>query len=462
MKWPIIRCLLLGIRGTVVATKGKWSKIYKTPLVAAAAANLPDGKVLLWSAFKPREFNSRKGFTHTGIFNPQNGITRHAIVRKTGHDMFCPGTAVLSDGRILITGGADSAHVTMYHPKTNQWTKEPPMAIPRGYHSMTPLSDGSVFTLGGSWSGGVGLKQGEIWDPHNRNWTIFPKITTDGLVTDDEMGLYRSDNHLWLFQSPDGRILQAGPSKRMHWIYPRRQEVKSIAKLRGSVDTMNGNAVVFDVGKILTLGGAANYDSGSGRRVTHVIDMTRKGMDPIIRRVGNLSRRRVFCSSVVLPSGEVVVFGGQTQGEYETFQLIILVTTDRIHTDFLTQPKNEQSVWQYVCLATRTQFKHQKSGIQKQSNGELTPDTKFQEHITALVYCLMMVESWLLVGACVAPTALQITQMLKFLHPLIYFTPTGVLLPSVQFWTMFGHCPSFQDLSLTCESECLSKITRLR
>ena len=42
------------------------------------------------------------------------------------------------------------------------------MNIPRGYNASTLLADGSVLTLGGSWSGGVGGKHGEIWTARRR------------------------------------------------------------------------------------------------------------------------------------------------------------------------------------------------------------------------------------------------------------------------------------------------------
>jgi hypothetical protein len=37
------------------------------------------------------------------------------------------------------------------------------MNIPRGYQGAVTLSDGSAFTIGGSWSGGQGNKDADIW-----------------------------------------------------------------------------------------------------------------------------------------------------------------------------------------------------------------------------------------------------------------------------------------------------------
>ena len=37
----------------------------------------------------------------------------------------------------------------------------------------TLLSDGRVFTIGGSWNGGIFIKNGEIWS-ESGNWTLLP------------------------------------------------------------------------------------------------------------------------------------------------------------------------------------------------------------------------------------------------------------------------------------------------
>ena len=181
--------------------------------------------------------------------------------------MFCPGTARLADGRIMITGGSSSEAVTFYNPKSDQWTIGPKMNIKRGYHSMTILDDGSVFTVGGSFSGGRGNKDGEIWDSSTESWKRLHGIQAEQLSTSDAGGVYRADNHMWLFQSPNGRIFHAGPSRQMHWIEIGGSGSITESIVRGNDnDAMNGNAVMYDVGKILTVGGAENYDDGFSTR----------------------------------------------------------------------------------------------------------------------------------------------------------------------------------------------------
>lgn len=139
-----------------------------------------------------------------------------------GHDMFCPGTATLHDGRILVTGGSSNKVTSIYDPRNDTWSTGQRMNVGRGYQSQLTLSDGRVFVFGGSWNGGIGGKIGEVYTEFGNGsavWTPKPGITTiPSCLTNDTEGVYRSDNHMWLFEHTDGRILQAGPSRRMHWI----------------------------------------------------------------------------------------------------------------------------------------------------------------------------------------------------------------------------------------------------
>jgi galactose oxidase len=289
----------------------EWSGPYTLPLIAVAAANLPNGEILYWSAYERTNYGG-SGKTYTAIFDPDTGLSSEALVQNTNHDMFCPGTSVLDDGRIMITGGSNSRTVTIYDPAYNSWSNGPDMSIGRGYHSQTVLSDGSVFTLGGSWSGGTGSKHGEVWTNigvwQQKSGIKIPNTST--LLTADKQGVYRGDNHMWLFEAPDGRIFHAGPSRRMHWIDLAGNGVILQSVTRGNdSDSMCGNAVMYDIGKILTVGGAPDYNLAYGHSRAYIIDINQP--NPVVTSTGDMEYPRSMASSVVLPSGEVVVVGGQ-------------------------------------------------------------------------------------------------------------------------------------------------------
>ncbi len=307
-KWRVFSASL---NDSAKVLKSQWSGPFALPLVAASAANLPNGKILTWSAYAKMSFAGGFGKTYTAIFDPVSNGYSEALISNTNHDMFCPGTATLADGRIMVTGGNNSQATSIYNPSTNSWTNGDLMNITRGYHAMTLLANGNVFTVGGSWSGGVGGKNGEVWSPENK-WQRKSNILADNLKTGDSAGNFRADNHMWMFAAPNGKIFQAGPSKRMSWISLDGNGSVLGSKLRGDdSDAMSGNAVMYDIGKILTIGGSRNYDGVISSSNVLDIDINAGEGNEVVRQLDNMLYPRVFHNSVVLPSGEVVVVGGQ-------------------------------------------------------------------------------------------------------------------------------------------------------
>ena len=85
-----------------------------------------------------------------------------------------------------------------------------------------------------------------------------------------------------------------------------------------SADAMNGNAIMYDVGQILTAGGAPAYqDAGSTGRCSsdepRLCDKYRRRSvrSVVVKRTSDMAYARAFVNSVVLPDGEVLVIGGQ-------------------------------------------------------------------------------------------------------------------------------------------------------
>jgi galactose oxidase len=308
---------LLGPNGAVVAQRGRWSAPVGFPLVPVAAAQLPDGRILTWSAYAPNAFSGGRGKTVTATYDPVAGVVTQRTVTETGHDMFCPGISYLPDGRVMVTGGNDSGKTSWFNPATDAWTTGPTMTTPRGYHASTTLSDGRVFTIGGSWSGGIGgiggtpHKGGEVWSAAS-GWRALSGAPAAPMLTADANpdGDYRKDNHAWLFAWSGGRVLQAGPSRRMNWYTTTGNGTVAAAGVRGDDnDAMNGTAVMYDAGKILAVGGASSYE-GIGS-TTNAYVLTVNGATVSTRKVSEMANARAFHSSVALPDGKVLVTGGQ-------------------------------------------------------------------------------------------------------------------------------------------------------
>ena len=302
---------------------GCWSPVYQTNgVVPAGAANAKNGEIFVWSSSRKSTFLVPFGYepkTYTAIFNPEKKEFRERLVHETKHDMFCPGTANLKDGSIMITGGSNSSRTTVFNPNQNSFESGPDMNIPRGYHSMVTLANGDVFTLGGSWNGGLGDKLGEVWSSRS-GWKVLPGIDPALTIcngTNDVQGVFRNDNHCWIFQAPNGKIFHAGPGAEMHWfdIIDEGSYLSAGSRLDDDY-AMNGNCCMYDVGMLFKSGGSTRYGtdpphkekSHKASKACYIIDISSEQV--IVERVANMHAHRTLHNSVVLPNGEIVVVGG--------------------------------------------------------------------------------------------------------------------------------------------------------
>ena len=316
---------VLGVAPSVAAG-GKWSAPIGFPIVPVSAVMLPNDKLLTFSAVDDMAFTkTADAITNVAVLDLKTDRVTEPAGVDTNHQMFCEGLALLPDGRVLINGGSNDSATTIYDPYTNKWSVGPLMNIPRAYEGDTTLSTGQVLTLGGSWYDSAGNKNGEIFTASGAtgSWRKLPGVLASRILTADPAGIFRADNHAWLFAQANGTVFQAGPSKHMNWITTTGNGGMTSAGKRGtSADAMNGNAVMYGVGKIVTVGGATAYeDAGSAfdvqaTRRAYTVNISGGPHKPVkVTRVADMAYARAFSNSVVLPNGEVLVVGGQQHPE---------------------------------------------------------------------------------------------------------------------------------------------------
>ncbi|CBY00935.1 similar to ricin-type beta-trefoil lectin domain/galactose oxidase domain protein [Plenodomus lingam JN3] len=279
-----------------IAGKGLWEKTVDFPLVPAAVSLLPNGK------------------TQTGMYDPVSGESSQLEVSHTYHDMFCPGISLDFNGRVVVTGGSNAAKTSIYDYASNAWTGGSDMKIQRGYQSTTTCSDGRIFNIGGSWSGGTGGKNGEIYNPASNTWTLLPGALVSPMLTQDRGGIWRADNHAWLFGWKNQTVFQAGPSIAMNWYDTVGSGSTTGAGNRlNDMDSMNGISVMYDAvaGKILTAGGATDYENDPAHPNAHIITLNTPKTSPPVQKTQSMTHARSFANAVVLPDGTVLVTGGQ-------------------------------------------------------------------------------------------------------------------------------------------------------
>ncbi len=158
-----------------------------TPAMWAAAALLPDGRVLVAGGIPP----GQDGATSSAqLFDPDTSAFS-ATGSMTATRQFAS-TAILPDGRVFVSPGESRTTVEIYDPITGTFSFAGTMSS-YGYGDAIALPDGRVVVLGGSSLGRDGFA--EVWDP--TSLTFSPRRDLPGLV--------RSATLL-----DDGRILLAG------------------------------------------------------------------------------------------------------------------------------------------------------------------------------------------------------------------------------------------------------------
>ncbi|KAF4447875.1 putative galactose oxidase precursor [Fusarium austroafricanum] len=304
------------------AAQGAWGPTVNFPIIpVAGTVDAITGKVLVWSSWARDTMDGGNGGeTLTSTWDPVTGLVTERQVDNTDHDMFCPGISLDGNGQLVVTGGNTADRTSLFDPVKQAWIPGPGMKVARGYQASATTSTGKVFTIGGSWSGGTDFKNGEVYDPKKKTWTLLGNADVKKMLTNDAQGLFRSDNHAWLFGWKNGTVLQAGPSKNMNWYYTEKKngDVKTAGQ-RGSdrgiaPDAMCGNAVMFDAvnGEILSHGGTLDYQDADATTDAHIITIGSPGTNASVVYASNgLFNPRVFHSSVVLPNGNVFITGGQ-------------------------------------------------------------------------------------------------------------------------------------------------------
>jgi len=100
----------------------------------------------------------------TRTFAPTGSMTAH----RYGHT-----ATLLSNGKVLIVGGASTQAAEIYDPATGIFTVTGSTAFPRSFHTATLLNDGTVLIAGGSNS-----LAGEIYDPVAGTFSTTGNMTT--------------------------------------------------------------------------------------------------------------------------------------------------------------------------------------------------------------------------------------------------------------------------------------------
>ncbi len=161
-----------------------------SPQQAAAAVQLPDGRVLLVGG-------------DVAIFDPVTETCSPTGRLNTPRALHT--ATLLGNGKVLVAGGSvDGGHgltsTELYDPVSGVWTASAPLRNARCWHTATLLADGRVLIAGGTHIIGTTtyvLASVEIYNPSSGNWTTARALN---------VAHYRHTATLM----PDGQVLIAG------------------------------------------------------------------------------------------------------------------------------------------------------------------------------------------------------------------------------------------------------------
>jgi hypothetical protein len=302
------------------ATTGKWGPVVSWDIVPLHLSLLPSGSLLGWGKLEP---NGEMGMPR--LWDPSSGSPSGARMIAVDTMLFCAGHALMSDGRLMISGGhkADGEGLditTIFDPVGESFIQSlPKMAHGRWYPTVTELPDGRMLTMAGQDSAGHVVTIPEIWE--GNEWVELPGA-----------GALQIPYYPRNFIDPtNGWIFMSAERVRSRWFDP---DGVGVGGGRGrwisgpthiwDKNRDYGSAVMYETGKILVVGGGGDPDWSTPDAKASAPTATAERIDltagsPAWQSAGSMSSPRRHVNATVLPDGKVLVTGGTSGGGFDDF-----------------------------------------------------------------------------------------------------------------------------------------------
>jgi hypothetical protein len=225
----------------------------------------------------------------TGGFIPTGDMT----TPRSGHT-----ATLLSNGKVLITGGNNLASAELYDSSTGSFAATGDMTIPRVGHTATLLRNGKVLIAGGS-----NLASAELYDP-----------STESFRSTGDMTAARSWPALTSTLLANGKVLVAGASADL---FDPDTGTFSLTSATTNLDESLFTATLLPNGKVLL----PASDSEMIGRGAEVYDPGTASITP----TGNMTIGRGYSTATLLPDGNVLIAGRDNihyAGSAELYQTV--------------------------------------------------------------------------------------------------------------------------------------------
>ncbi len=272
------------------ATVGEWSPIIPWPVASVHAQLLPDGRLLAWGDANQDDSTHQDA----AIWDPAD--QSFMLAPSTLVNVFCSGHSLLPDGRLLVTGGhkpggPGKRDVQTFDPATNSWAPAGTMYEGRWYPTNVTLASGNVAVLAGLDGRGIDNPIPEVW--------------TNGTLRQLKGARRAIYYYPWAYLAPDGRVFHAGPNQDSKYLTTTGKGAWASGPLSSMPLRNQGTSVMFELGKILMVGGGS-VPVKTGERLNIMSPGKQWG------RIADMNFARRQATATVLPDGQVLVVGGSS------------------------------------------------------------------------------------------------------------------------------------------------------
>ena len=278
------------------------------------ATTLLNGKVLIVGGW-----NGASALNNAALYDPAKGTWSAAANLPTDTQRYNHTATLLDDGSVLVVGGENSAFQPVavaerYNPVSNTWSPAGTLNAPRWEHTASLLPGGWVLVAGGI-NGSEVLDSAELYNPGTNSWTPV-----------DDMSNARMGHSATVL--PDGQVLIAGGEDIVGTLASAELFTFNAGTPADSTWTVTGSmvsksrsrhsATLLPNGKVMVVGGR-----GSDISATTPIDplASIELYDPnddggTWTGGGDLQSPHTWHTATLLPTGEVLVAGGQEGEDY--------------------------------------------------------------------------------------------------------------------------------------------------
>lgn len=319
---------------------GTWTSPEESVDIMVHSAMTYTGKVLMWGVAQGM-WSLPAPYNYAQLYDPvANTVTD--VPSPFAHDMVCGGQAILSNGKILATGGAivpvsyygtGINNAALFDPKTETWSQTGYMNYARWYPTNIEVPNGEVLTTSGHTANAQQVAvEMEEYNPTAGTWTVLPSSANN-----PDPG----NNYLFprMDLLPNGQIFMSAPYQTSYTFNPATNTwTKTGGNLAtGTDEYYAGHLLLPNSYTVMVVGGAATNANGGETPTAYTQTIDLSASKPVWTLGPQLNIARYNAIVAWLADGSVIAVGGNQSEKYDS-----VIETPEIY-DFATQTWTEMN-----------------------------------------------------------------------------------------------------------------------